>query len=283
MRQSYKVKEEKMKKALFMFVAVVFSLTLVFSTQVMAKDTLAKVKKRGVIVVGTKGDYRPWGFLDPSGKNVGMEIDMAKDIAKRLGVKVEFVVCQSGNRNEFLIQGRIDLILATMSDNPKRRKVLGIVDPPYYSGGTAVMCPKSHGFKKWTDLKGKKVCGTQGAYYNRRVGELYGVEVVAFPGLAEGLTELQDGNCVAFLQDSTLIAGMLATDPKWSDYESPLPVEDPANWVMAVPKDEQKGPFAKFISNVVKDWHKTGYLIKLNAKWGLAPVDFLQKMHSKYK
>ena len=272
-----------MKKILFMFVAVVFSLTFVFSAQVMAKDTLAKVKDKGVIVIGVKGDYKPWGFLDPSGKNIGMEIDMANDIAKRLGVKPKFIVCQSGNRNEFLIQGKIDLILATMSENPKRRKVLGIVDPGYYSGGTAVMALKSHGFKKWTDLKGKKVCGTQGAYYNRRVGELYGAEIVAFPGNAESLTELQNQNCVAFLQDSTLIAGMLATDPKWADYESPLPVEDPANWHMAVTKEEMNGPYGKFISDVVKDWHKTGYLIELNAKWKLAPVSFLQEMHKKYK
>jgi polar amino acid transport system substrate-binding protein len=272
-----------MKKNLLVIVALVISLTFVFSAPVIAKDTLTKVKERGEIVIGVKGDYRPWGFLNESGKNIGMEIDMANDIAKRLGVKPKFVVCQSGNRNEFLIQGKIDLILATMSDNPKRRKVLGIVNPAYYSGGTAVLTLKSNGFKKWTDLKDKKVCGTQGAYYNRRVSELYGVNVVAFPGNAESLTELQNRNCVAFLQDSTLIAGMLATDPKWADYESPLPVEDPADWVMAVPKAEQNGPFGKFISDVVKDWHKTGYLIEMNAKWGLGPVDFLQKMNEKYK
>jgi polar amino acid transport system substrate-binding protein len=272
-----------MKKILFLLVGLMISLTMVFSSSVMAQDTLAKIKERGEIVIGVKGDYKPWGFLDESGKNIGMEIDMANDIAKRLGVKPKFVVCQSGNRNEFLIQGKIDLILATMSDNPKRRQVLGIVEPAYYSGGTAIMTPKSYGFKKWTELKGKKVCGTQGAYYNRRVGELYGVEVVAFPGTAEGLTELLNGNCVAFLQDSTLIAGMLATDPKWADYESPLPVEDPADWVMAVPLAEQNGPYGKFISEVVKDWHKTGYLIELNAKWKLSPVDFLEKMHEKYK
>lgn len=272
-----------MKKNLVVLVAMMVALVFTFSAPVLAADTLAKVKERGEIVIGVKGDYKPWGFLNESGGNIGMEIDMAKDIAKRLGVKPKFVVCQSGNRNEFLIQGKIDLILATMSENPKRRKVLGIVDPGYYSGGTAVMALKSHGFKEWKELKGKKVCGTQGAYYNRRVGELYGVEVVAFPGTAEGLTELQNRNCVAFLQDSTLIAGMLATDPKWADYETPLPVEDPANWHMAVPKAEQDGPFGKFISDVVKDWHKTGYLIELNTKWKLAPVDYLQKQHEEYK
>jgi len=257
--------------------------TVAFNGATAAAGTLDKIKERGVIVIGVKGDYKPWGFLDETGANIGMEIDMANDIAKRLGVKVKFVALQSGNRNEFLIQGRIDLILATMSENAKRRKVLGVIDPGYYAGGTAILTKKSHGFKKWTELKGKKVCGTQGAYYNRRVGELYGVEIVAFPGTAEGLTELRADNCVAFLQDSSLISGILAGNPKWADYEMPLPVEDPASWHMAVPQAELNGPYGRFISDVVKDWHKTGYLIEENAKWGLPPVDYLQKMHDKYK
>lgn len=259
------------------------SVVVMFAFPALGADTLAKIKDKGEIVIGVKGDYKPWGFLDETGKNIGMEIDMANDLAKRLGVKPKFIVVQSGNRNEFLIQGKIDLILATMSGNPKRRKVLGVVDPGYYSGGTAIMSLKSHGFKQWSDLEGKKVCGTQGAYYNRRVGELYKAEIVAFPGTSEGLTELQAGNCVAFLQDSTLIAGMLATNPQWADYESPLPVEDPASWHMAVPKAEQEGPYGKFISDVVKDWHKSGFLVEMNEKWGLGPVDFLNEMHEKHK
>ncbi len=81
-------------------------------------STLDKIKKDGKIVIGVKTDYRPWGFLDPSGKFVGMEMDMAYDIAKRLGVKAELVTVQTGNRNEFLLTRKIDLILATMSENP---------------------------------------------------------------------------------------------------------------------------------------------------------------------
>ena len=270
-----------MRKLTIVMVSLV--VVLGFTLPAISANTLEKIKAKGEIVIGVKGDYKPWGFLDETGKNIGMEIDMANDIAKRLGVKAKFIVVQSGNRNEFLIQGKIDLILATMSENPKRRKALGVVDPGYYSGGTAILSLKSHGFKKWTDLEGKKVCGTQGAYYNRRVGELYKAEIVAFPGTAEGLTDLQAGNCVAFLQDSTLIAGMLATNPRWADYESPLPVEDPANWHMAVPKEEQDGPYGKFISEVVMDWHKSGFLIEQNSKWGLGPVDFLQQMHEKNK
>ena len=45
-------------------------------------DVLADVKKKGVLVVGTKADYRPFGYLDPSGKIIGFEPDLAADVAK---------------------------------------------------------------------------------------------------------------------------------------------------------------------------------------------------------
>jgi len=251
---------------------------------VYGANTLDKIKKDVKIVIGVKTDYRPWGFLDPSGKYVGMEIDMAYDIAKRLGVKPELVTVQSGNRNEFLLAGKIDLILATMSESPARRQVLGIIDPGYYAGGTNILAKKSMGFKKWNDLRGKKVSGIQGAYYNRRVGELYGPEILSFPGIAEALTDLENGNCVAFLQDSTLIESMLnSRDPKWAGYEMPLPTEDERTWHMAVLKDEVDGPYGQFFKNLVIEWHKAGYLIELNKKWKLSPVPFLEEMHKKYK
>jgi len=46
-----------------------------------AEDSLAAIKQKGVLTVGVKNDYRPWGFLDPSGKIVGLEIDLATEVA----------------------------------------------------------------------------------------------------------------------------------------------------------------------------------------------------------
>ncbi|MBI1985957.1 MAG: transporter substrate-binding domain-containing protein, partial [Rhodospirillales bacterium] len=97
-------------------------------------DQLQTIKSRGKIVVGVKQDYKPWGFLDPSGKIVGLEIDLAQDVANRLGVKLEMVPVVASNRMEFLAQGKIDLLVATMGDNPKRREVVGMIEPNYYAG-----------------------------------------------------------------------------------------------------------------------------------------------------
>jgi polar amino acid transport system substrate-binding protein len=246
--------------------------------------SLDQIKERGVLKVGVKADYRPFGFLDSNGKVVGLEPDLAKDVASRLGVDLELVQVQTANRMEFLQQGRIDLIIATMSINEQRRRAVGVIEPYYYAGGTAALVRKDAGIKKWDDLKDKKICGTQGAYYNRNVAQKYGADIVAFPGSTEAQSALLTGSCIGFLQDSTLIAAMLA-DPsgRWSDYEMPLPVEDLQLWAVAVPKEDLESPFADFMRETVTDWHKSGLLIKKEKEWDLMPTDFVQEQHTKYK
>ena len=71
------------------------------------------IKKKGVIVIGVKNDYKPWGFLTPAGEIVGLEIDMSDEIAKKIGVKLEKIPVTAANRIEFLQQGRIDTGLLT--------------------------------------------------------------------------------------------------------------------------------------------------------------------------
>lgn len=249
-----------------------------------AQGTLDKIKERGTIVVGVKNDYKPWGYLDPSGKIVGMEIDLVNDIAEKLGVKAEMIPVIAANRMEFLNQGRIDLILATMGDTPERRKVVGMIEPNYYAGGTNVLAPKSANLKKWTDLKGRKVCAVQGAYYNRRVSQLYSPELVVFPAVPEALNALQGGNCVAFLFDNTLIESTLAGgDPKWNGYEMPLPTEDPQLWAMGVRLADLDAPFGQFLKKLSIEWHKSGKLLELEKKWGIKENPYLREMHEKYK
>ena len=139
-----------------------------------AAQTLDKIKQRGVVVVGSKADYRPFGFRDPSGAIIGLEPDLAADVAKKLGVQLELVPVVSANRMEFLNQGKIDLMIATMSDKPERRKVVQVIEPLYYSDAVNVLLRKDAPVKSWEDLKGKKLCGTTGAFYNKDVAQKYG-------------------------------------------------------------------------------------------------------------
>ena len=245
-------------------------------------DTWNKVMERGKIVVGVKADYKPWGFRDTDGNIVGMEIDMAQDVADKMGVELEVVPVVSSNRMQFLEQGQIDLMIATMTDRPDRREIVGIVGPNYYTSGTNVMAPKALGFTKWEDLSGKPVCGIQGAFYNKIVEDRYGIEVVAFSGTAEAKQALRDKKCVAFVYDDSSIGSDIASG-NWDEFEMPLPSEDDAPWGLAVPKAEEDCIFGQFMSGMQYNWHRDGTLLALEEKWGIKPTAYLQTMHEKMK
>lgn len=243
-------------------------------------DELDTIKQRGTLIVGVKADYPPFGFRAPSGQIEGIEPSLAADVAKSLGVKLELVPVNASNRMQFLEQGKIDLMIATMTDTPERRKVVDIIDPDYYASGYNVMVPKSMHITSWEQLKGKPVCGIQGAYYNKSSSEKYGLQVVAFTGTAEALTALKQGRCVAFLYDDTSIEGDLQ-QPEWSDnYDMPLDSQDALPWGLAVPKDQPK--WAAYMSDQVKKWEKDGTILDLETKYHIKHSKFAEDMHKKY-
>ena len=244
-------------------------------------DVWNKVMERGKVVIGVKADYKPWGYRDEDGTLVGMEIDMAKAVADTMGVDFELVPVQSSNRMQFLEQGKVDMFIATMSDRADRRKIVGIPGPNYYTSGTNIMSPKALGFSNWEDLRGKKVCGKQGAFYNRIVEERYGVEIVAFTGNAEAKQALRDKKCVAWVYDDSSIGSDLASG-NWPEFEMPLNSEDDNPWGLAVPVAEKQCIFGQFMSGMQYNWHRDGTLIELEAKWGIKPTRYLKDQAERF-
>ncbi len=236
--------------------------------------TWTKIMERNTLTVGVKADYKPWGFRDSSGELIGMEIDLAKDVARRMGVELELVPVQSSNRMQFLEQGRIDLMIATMSDRDDRRAIVGTVQPNYYSAGTNAMVPKALGLTAWEELRGRPVCGLQGAFYNQGVEQRYGATIVAFSGNAEAKQALRDKKCVAYVFDDSSIMSDLASGG-FDDFEMPFPSEDDTPWALAVPLAERDCVFGQFMSGVVFNWHQSGFIAEQEAKWGIQPTAFV--------
>jgi polar amino acid transport system substrate-binding protein len=249
-------------------------------------DALQDIKSKGTLVVGTKADYPPYGFRNASGEIVGMEPDMAADVAKRLGVKLELVPVVASNRMLFLQQGKIDLMIATMSDNADRRKVVGIIEPDYYASGVAILVNKAANVKSAADLKGKPVCAIQGSFYNNRIqSEFTGRDLVAFKGVPENEQALLSGQCVGFVYDDVLLVYKKKSDPnKWKDYDVVELTEfDPVPWGLAVKLEEKDGAWGKFMADTVKDWLASGQLLTWEKKWLGQNTKWLEDASAKAK
>ena len=245
-------------------------------------DVWNKVMKRGKVVIGVKADYKPWGYRSSNGDLVGMEIDMAKDVASAMNVNLELVPVQSSNRMQFLEQGKIDMMIATMSDRVDRRKIVGITQPNYYTSGTNIMSPKALGLTSWEALRGKPVCGKQGAFYNKIVADRYGAKIVAFTGNAEAKQALRDKKCIAWVYDDSSIMSDLSSG-EFNDFEMPLASEDDNPWGLAVPLAEKDCIFGNFMSGMTFNWHQSGRLIELEQDHGIQSTNYLviQKYRNK--
>lgn len=271
-----------MKKLLAATTACALALSTIAASAAECSNTAWKrVMSSGTLNVGVKADYKPFGFRNTDGKLVGFEPDMARQVAETMGVKLHLEPVVASNRMQFLEQGKIDLMIATMSDTKDRRNIVGIVSPDYYSSGTNILAPKALNFTSWDQLKGKPVCGVQGAFYNKQIEDKYGAKIVAFGGASEAKQALKDKKCVAFVYDDSSIVATLATDG-WSDFDMPLKTEDSTPWGLAVAKDERNCIFGRFMSGMVYNWLQTGWLIKDAEKWNIKPSEYLAAQQKRF-
>jgi polar amino acid transport system substrate-binding protein len=243
--------------------------------------SLADIVASGTLVVGVKKDVPLWGYQDlKSGVIAGMEVDLARDLAKRLGTKLETVGLRTDERIDAIRSGRVDILVATLSDTPERREKMTLVSPHYYSSGVNLLSRKNEHFREWAQLKNRKICGRRGAFYNRPVTVKYGVDIVALHSLDWATRAFIEGRCSALIYDDTAIAAMLK-DPFWSQtYEMPMTTLYPTPWSIAIPKAEAGSLLNKAVSDAIIAWHREGFLTKLEKQWGIPASVFVRGMNA---
>jgi polar amino acid transport system substrate-binding protein len=267
-----------MKRRLATFTLAIAMTIFAFAHQAAFAQSLDSIRKAGVLNIGVKADSKPWGYLDPSGNPIGWEVDLAREVAKKIGVEPKIVIVTSANRIQFLEQGMIDLIIATLSDTPERRRVVHMIEPGYFADATNLLIRDDSPIKSWNDLKGRKLCGVQGAIYNRPAQQNQGAEVVAFAGLTEAFAAFKSGTCEGVIYADQILRETIEDKEKWKGYTLRLEPFDEIPWSFAIKKNEADSEFAKFLSDTMREWHKSGYLLESAKKWSLGANQFLTRM-----
>lgn len=254
-------------------------LALIFlASPAQAATGLDELRARGHVVIAVKADYPPWGFRDAQGRLTGMEIDLAQDIARRIGVTAQIVAVQSANRLEVLRQHQADIVIATMGDNLSRRRIIGMVEPHYYASGVNLIAREELRIERWEDLRGMPVCAKQGAYFNKSVARRHNLDLRIFKETREAKLALRDRRCVGFLFDDSAIAADLL-QPEWQGYTMPLPTLDEIGWAIGIRQQALGGDLDRLLSDAVAEWHREGLLLALEAKWGIKQTGFLVEMN----
>jgi glutamate transport system substrate-binding protein len=190
-------------------------------TDFPAGSRMAELSEAGEITVGTKFDQPLFGLKGLSGEPEGFDVEIAKIIASELGIPedgIEFVEAVSANREPFLEQGRVDMVVATYTMNDERDQVVDFAGP-YFEAGQDILVAKGNpkGIEGPEDLAGNKVCSVSGSTPAQTVQEEYGVttaDLTLFDTYTKCRDALANGQVDAVTTDNVILAGYASEAPE---------------------------------------------------------------------
>jgi glutamate transport system substrate-binding protein len=179
-----------------------------------ASGIVGKASGEKKLVVGVKADQPGLG-LQTGGTYTGFDIEIAKIIAKGLGVPdsgIEWKTTVSANREPFIQQGQVDIVVATYTINDERKKVVNF-GGPYYKAGQDLLVPVDSTITGPEALAGKKVCSVSGSTPAKRIQTEYkDAQLQQFDSYSKCVTALAGGQVDAVTTDDIILAGYASQD-----------------------------------------------------------------------
>lgn len=243
--------------------ATTFSLTAVAAH---AEDLLDSVKQAGVLKIGLEGTYPPFDSRNAQGELVGFDVDVAKAVAAKLGVKPEFIPTEWSGIIAALQAGKFDVIVNQVTITPQRQQALDFSQPYTYSA--AQLIQRSDDKRQFTSLdefKGDKKLGvTLGTNYDQMARAVPGINVQTYPGAPEKLRDLAAKRIDATIDDRLMLPYIIKT--------SQLPLRPGAvlkgaNQDMGIPFRKGNPKFEKAINDALTSLKQDGTLKKISEHW----------------
>lgn len=182
-----------------------------------ASGNLARIQKDGKVIIGVKFDQPGVGEKDPAtGKLAGFDIEIAKLVAKALGVaesEIEFKETVSANREPFLKAGTVDFVIASYSITDDRRKVVSQAGPYYETGQQLLVREDETAITGPETLTGKKVCSVTGSTSIKTIAEKYGAQPAPFSTYTECVQQLLNNSVDAVTTDGAILLGFASRQP----------------------------------------------------------------------
>lgn len=179
---------------------------------------MAELADAGKIKIGVKYDQPGIGFQEPGADAPsGFDIEIGRILAAALGIEddgIEWVETVSENREPFLENDRVDLVIASYSITDERRQVVGQAGPYYVTGQQLLVREEDKdAITKPEDTEGKKVCSVTGSTSLQRMEDEYGANPVPFATYSECVDQLENGTVDAVTTDGAILLGYAAENP----------------------------------------------------------------------
>ncbi|MFC6357231.1 glutamate ABC transporter substrate-binding protein [Luethyella okanaganae] len=218
--------------------------------------TMAKLAAAGTITIGTKFDQPLFGLLGPDGVPEGFDVEIGKIIAAKLGIaadKIEWKESVSANREPFIENGEVDIVVATYTINDKRKAVISFAGPYYMAGQSILVLADNNDITSESDLVGKPVCSVTGSTPAAKLAEI-GAQPVLTDTYTNCLEPLRTGQVVAVSTDNVILAGLAAqNEGEFKVVGKPFTREP---YGIGLKKDDTE--FRSFIDDVLEESYADG-------------------------
>lgn len=186
-----------------------------------AGTTMEKISKAGKIKIGTKFDQPLFGLKGLDGKPAGFDVEIGKIIATELGIKaedIEWIESKSADREPFIEQGKVDLVVATYTINDTRKQKVSFAGP-YFVAGQDILVRKDD-----TSISGpesfqagdKKVCSVTGSTPAKNIEQYLkdkATQLVLFDVYSKCLDALKNKQVDAVTTDNVILSGYQSKEP----------------------------------------------------------------------
>lgn len=233
------------------------------STAAAADDSLQKVKDAGELRIGLEGDWQPFSYHDENDNLVGYDVEVAQNVARRLGVKADITEGAWDGLLTGLSTGVYDVVVNGVDVTEEREKTFDFSDPYAYDHIDLVVRKDNDTIKTFEDLKGSTTANSTGSTY-AQMGEDYGAKVSNVPTLAETMTLVLNGTVQATINADTSVQDYLNTTG-----ETNLKVADQSDDVTeyAIPMKKGSDTLRKAVNDALQDMRDDGTLKSLSEKY----------------
>ncbi|MGY1762607.1 glutamate ABC transporter substrate-binding protein [Geodermatophilus sp. SYSU D00779] len=179
-----------------------------------AGSTMAELAEAGTITVGTKFDQPGFGLANPQGVPEGFDVEVAKIVAGGLGIApeaIEWKETVSANRESFIQNGDVDIVVATYTINDARKQLIDFAGP-YYVAGQDIMVATGNplGIEGPDDLAGKRVCSVEGSTPAQNIRDNYPeAQLTLFDVYSKCADALRNGQVDAVTTDNVILTGLV--------------------------------------------------------------------------
>lgn len=171
------------------------------------QSTLDAVKSRGMLLAGVKYDTPPFGFVDQNNQVVGFDVDLVREIARALNVKVDLVKVTSPTRIPMLVAGNVDIVAASMTHTAEREKTIDF-SITYYTGAQTLLVPGDSPIRGVKDLDGKTVAVQQGTTLEKNIAALAtGAKILPFRDYTSAWLAVRQGRADALTGSYDILRG----------------------------------------------------------------------------